>query len=313
MNPNIPQSKHLVLSNDGEQRGCLTTVGQQQALEFGNWLAHEYIRRHKLILPVYDENNVYTRSTITKRSIASAIGVLTVFFSEEQITESFSINIKHEEDDLWPNYEECANIRKRYLKFWINDFGDTTRSEIDIEVGLAADSKPLSSKELFDTIRCREAHQLNIPQILLDKRAKISQESLTSLCLVLGKDNIEHLRNSVGSFVHTLCNTMEELADINSHNTISLYSAHDTTVISLLLVFGIFDDKWPPFLASIIIEVYRSEDNERCIRILYNRCSIKLDGHKEYILLEHFVQIIKKYRISDWNVNCGNLNADNGM
>ena len=38
-----------------------------------------------------------------------------------------------------------------------------------------------------------------------------------------------------------------------------LYSVHDTSVASLLIALGIFEDKWPDFAADLAFELYRDK------------------------------------------------------
>ena len=38
-----------------------------------------------------------------------------------------------------------------------------------------------------------------------------------------------------------------------------LFSAHDTTVVPLLLALRVFDDKWPDFAADVAFELYRDK------------------------------------------------------
>ena len=48
-----------------------------------------------------------------------------------------------------------------------------------------------------------------------------------------------------------------------------LYSCHDSTLMSLLLVLGCFDDKWPPYAADLAFELYEDEEEEHWVKIRY--------------------------------------------
>ena len=50
------------------------------------------------------------------------------------------------------------------------------------------------------------------------------------------------------------------MADLGSRK---LYSAHDTTLMPLLLAMGAFDGEWPPFAADVAFELYEVA-LERC-------------------------------------------------
>ena len=48
----------------------------------------------------------------------------------------------------------------------------------------------------------------------------------------------------------------------SSRPPVRLYSAHDTTLLPLLLAVGAFDDRWPPFAASLAFELHRLNNND---------------------------------------------------
>lgn len=54
---------------------------------------------------------------------------------------------------------------------------------------------------------------------------------------------------------------------------LSLIGAHDTTLLPLLIAFGLFDMRWPPFGSSICIELYRCEGDASAdqffVRLIY--------------------------------------------
>lgn len=42
-----------------------------------------------------------------------------------------------------------------------------------------------------------------------------------------------------------------------------LYAAHDTTLIPLLMALDIYDNKWPPFAADLILELYQHRESKK--------------------------------------------------
>ena len=45
----------------------------------------------------------------------------------------------------------------------------------------------------------------------------------------------------------------------NSNYKLMLFSSHDTTLVSLLLALGIFNNTWPDFAADVAFELYRDK------------------------------------------------------
>lgn len=58
---------------------------------------------------------------------------------------------------------------------------------------------------------------------------------------------------------YDICNPVMDCFLANSQYKMILYSVHDTSVASLLLALGIFDDKWPDFAAEVVFELYRDK------------------------------------------------------
>ena len=82
---------------------------------------------------------------------------------------------------------------------------------------------------------------------------------------------------------------------------------HDTTILSLLLVFGIYDGKhWPAFCANIILELYRNTYGKMFVRLLYNGNPVILETNEEYLSVERFHELVDVYRVLDWAEDCGN-------
>lgn len=56
--------------------GNLTSIGQQEAFDFGNWLAAEYVMKHGFVSSLDD---IYVRSTLKSRTVFTAVGVMAGF------------------------------------------------------------------------------------------------------------------------------------------------------------------------------------------------------------------------------------------
>ena len=164
-------------------------------------------------------------------------------------------------------------------------------------------------------MRCREAHNITIPQYLLDERTAVDEVVLDMKTRWLGRDNTHVLSTCIGSFVDTLCERMQQRVQVergDAHKLL-LYSGHDYTILPLLLVLGVQVREWPPFTANLIIELYKtrkvlgdkktSNDGagdrdtgsyaEHYVRVLYNGEPLVLDKtlNQEIINLERFFHI----------------------
>lgn len=66
-----------------------------------------------------------------------------------------------------------------------------------------------------------------------------------------------------------------------------LFSAHDTTLLPMLVAMGVFDNKWPPYAAAIAFELYEEENEgigakrgkgDMFVRVSYNNKPLSIPG-----------------------------------
>jgi len=84
-----------------------------------------------------------------------------------------------------------------------------------------------------------------------------------------------------------------------------LYSVHDTTMAPLLLVLGLFDNKWPEFAADLAFELYRDKNHDYYVRVLYKgeekiipKCA------SPFCPLNKFKELVSEYFIDNWEKEC---------
>lgn len=298
---------HRLIHLGGFNGGELTNVGFEEAKDFGNWIFKEYISKHSFIPSVYSSNDIFIRSTISKRAVLTGVGVISGLYGKENLPETVLINSAPSNDDsICPNWYGCKKISKRVAYHW-NDTSKCGLDTINKEMGLKEGAKPFNYVEIFDLITQRYHHGLDVPDFLLRKEKEIGRLAMDTLFCVLGK-NDEELRNSIGSFVENICTNIDNAVDGTSKHKMYLYPSHDTTIMSFLTSLGIFDEEWPPFVANVIVELYRSDSGEHFVRLLHNRRPVVLDKEtgSEFLPSNDFLRLVEKYRVKDWSKDCGN-------
>ena len=97
--------------------------------------------------------------------------------------------------------------------------------------------------------------------------------------------------------------------------TLSLVSAHDTTLIPILIALGVFESGvWPDYASSIIFELYaRGEDGrsglDGQVRVLYNDQVITdkipgCEGEGEFVPVRKLQELIETFRPRDLERDC---------
>lgn len=63
----------------------------------------------------------------------------------------------------------------------------------------------------------------------------------------------------LGPTLGSMISDMQEKQSGSFNQTFHFYSGHDTTIVNLLRTLGIYDNKPPPYGASVIIELRRKD------------------------------------------------------
>jgi len=84
-------------------------------------------------------------------------------------------------------------------------------------------------------------------------------------------DQLELARLAAGSLPATIVSTLEQVAQGESDRKLSVYSAHDNTIMALLAHMGFVDWAIPAFGAYIAVELWEGADGSWSVRLMYNQ------------------------------------------
>jgi len=287
--------------------GQLTTVGQQNAYELGEWIGKTYIQQHQLLSPIFNQDELYITTSNISRTIFSAKCLLAGMYGKDNIKETpLMTTRKSHEEYIYPNWF-CISLKDWSQHVIANSMHIFTHqkplaNELQNKMNLDT-KKRFNFHGLNDFIACRKAHGMSIPEYLIQHEKTIhTYASQVESHSLQGHDRVTGLRRSIGKFVEELCKSMEE----RSCKKMYLYSAHDTTLMALLMVLDQWNNQWPLFSASICFEVYSDTDNNKYVRVLYNGEALILDNDakNQYLPLYTFLTQMNKFRVVDWSGEC---------
>jgi len=298
--------------------GQLTTVGQQDAYELGEWIGKTYIQQHQLVSPTFNQDELYIRSSNIARTMLSLKCVLSGMFGQESMKQDPpSVTTRCVRSEyLYPNWGAC-NTLSEWKRFMMAEFTNIfphhqeVANEIHHLLNMNPEHPPLNFIVLYDIFISRKKHGFHVPEFLLERESTITKYAAQLMGkVVLGEDRVEGLRRSIGLQVNEMCKEMEE----RNSESMYLYSAHDTTLMALLMVLDQWEDDWPPFSASLCFEVYENLASEKYIRVLYEKEPLFLDdtdSTNQYLPLHTFLDKMKRYRVVDWENECQNQSSIN--
>ncbi|PFX32114.1 Lysophosphatidic acid phosphatase type 6 [Stylophora pistillata] len=299
----------------GSPVGQLTKVGQQQMYELGKKCAKLYIDDLKFVQETCNPQEIFIRTSNIQRTVDSARCVLAGMFGKEGFKGPVTMHTEDEEREvLYPNMNYC-----RFLKNWVKytvahgkdeiEGFNTRQKQIGEILNLNyKDLKPAVSVHLRDIVVAMLAHNMEIPQNILQNLTLIEEQAVqVFLVTQCGMENIrrEYLSVAIGVFLEEMTDNLFKKIVGQSPYKMMLYSVHDTSVAALLLALDIFDNKWPDFAADLAFELYRDKDNCYFVRVLYQGEEKTLPGCSGPLCpLEKFKELVSKYFIDSWEDKC---------
>ncbi|CAF0877062.1 unnamed protein product [Brachionus calyciflorus] len=290
----------------GAHVGQLTCVGEEQMFNLGSRLKEKYIKEMNFFNEKYDPSEIYVRSTHLRRTINSAKSVLAGLYQKRpslKLKTPFLINVNDLETDyLYPNLQECPLIQeKRELIKQSFDFYNENENNLNEYSNFVNNIKnkfnfrvndclnPLFVYEFLDEIHSRMAHNLSIPkdvEILLDQANRFAS-------IELGLEMMENLDLNCGKFINLLKLLFKEIVFKDKNNILDYYklnffSAHDNTLIALLIVLNQINEEnyiHPPYGSDLVIELWKKFERKHYIyfvKLYFNGKGISVKDEWEF-------------------------------
>ncbi|XP_023650013.1 lysophosphatidic acid phosphatase type 6 [Paramormyrops kingsleyae] len=246
----------------GTYPGQLTTLGMQQLYDLGMRLRRSYITDLPFLTASFSAAEVYVRSTNIMRTIESAKCLVAGLYQQKQDDTVPILTTDTENEILYPNYHGCKLLKVLIGRQWAELFQlpDITADLKSIQAALGIQTEQrLDFIHLRDNMVAREAHGLPGPAGLEMWRSTVERRAVQMICHIYGASR-EHLQLSIGPFLQILLTNIEDKlkgAASAQSRKLFLYSVHDTTLMPCLMALGIFDTKWPPYAANLILELHQ--------------------------------------------------------
>ncbi|BFZ25679.1 hypothetical protein BsWGS_28718 [Bradybaena similaris] len=227
----------------------------------------------------------------------------------------------HEEDES-KSICTCSSTQSSFFKWYVNPtcshhdpIGAAIRHEVweDPIASLQAESTytdkwDRSFNFVFarDDLVARTAHGLAYPEELKPFKDLIEDHATTMLYNAMAGQYVAErdvvARLCAGPLMAAMIDESEKVirGDGSSYK-LCLYSSHDSTMLGLLEVLGIYDNKWPPFAADIRLELYKEvNSSEFYVKVLYCGKVCQIRGQTSELLpWPEFVKAVKKYLIHE--------------
>uniref|UniRef100_A0A0X3PXD2 2-phosphoxylose phosphatase 1 n=1 Tax=Schistocephalus solidus TaxID=70667 RepID=A0A0X3PXD2_SCHSO len=267
----------------GEAIGMLTSIGQEDLYDLGERLRKDYAKSGLLLSEPPKLSEFQCRSTRVGRNIKS-MRCIVAGLTGGQVPETVKVtSIPFEAEFLFPNPRNCGvmdrafiqgteelrnNSRISSLKYELKKALKIDRLVDEFEKTKNRQADDCQVYYVRDDYIARKHNKFTYPEALKPLEEEMDLLSATELlCELLGKqrDWMTNLDITIGPVLHLI---LTKIRDHSEMPPLQLVAGHDSTILPLLLAFGSFDGKWPPFGADVIIELYSQTDGPNAATIM---------------------------------------------
>jgi acid phosphatase len=268
--------------------GALTTKGFQQQLLNGKLLRTAYIDQNSLLSPQLNLAELWVRSDNMPRTIQSAQGLLLGLYPPStdlqaaQILDIYTQDL--ELDDIMSNYNLCpryAEVQAESQKTpaYLQHFQNITLPLFKELQNLV--HQPVNNiGEMFDCMTTHVCHDVALPSgidNLLYQRvvAEVNYEYNNSVSYPNASYNSQL---GIGFLIRDFFLASQGQVNGSTTAKLMLWSAHDVTLFSLLVAFGVWDGRWPAYASMLVFEFYEQSDSSTVVRANYNGKTLVIPG-----------------------------------
>jgi len=284
--------------------GQLTPTGMQQEFQLGKLMRKRYIEDAQLLPEHYQADSLYVRSSDFDRTLMSAESLLFALYplgtgptlpdtTQAALPSGYQPipihTIPQNEDTLLVAFSK--NHQQQYealLKQYVFSRPDWKKKNAELQPQFAHWSQVTGTKitgmrqlvYLGDTLFIRKLYHLPRPAGLTEEDEKKIIEARNWI-FVTGFKPPAIGQYTGHALLAVIADYLKQAAQHKNPLKFVLFSAHDTTILSLMSAMGVPMETPPPYASDLSVALFEEESGEKQVRITLNGQAVVLPGCRE--------------------------------
>jgi len=309
--------------------GQLTSRGKMAHFRLGQWLRQRY---NGFLGSDYNDKEILVRSTDVDRTLMSAQSNLAGLFPPKgylkwnphldwQPIPVHTMPLKY--DSLLSSHADCPRFEQlqeelkqsQWMMNLYNDNKDLFQYISNNTGWNITDIRKLDY--VYDTLLCETVHNMSLPEWTGKVFPHGKFQELRDLSFIMDTYTHELKRLKGGPFIKELVSHLEDFVngDLDPpERKLFMYSAHDTTISTVLNSLDVFDPVAPSYAALVMFEFFE-ENSQYFVQILYRNDSTRdpyvltLKGCDSKCSFSKFKDLTSSIIPSNWDAECGKASS----